>query len=906
MAEKPEPIEPGAASAPRRCSWELGCESAALAVALLAVAAVFLLLSPLHSAELYPGTLPWRSGSVLRTITAAMSLGGLLESARGVEAKDLALHLAAAAGLMLVGLRLLAGGVGRAQGPVAYAQGLLGGWVLLSLASSAWSGDAALSSGQALMYAVGVAWAVALAELLTRRSATRLLVGIMGLCIAGAMLAVWYYYERNPDHRPLFPVGNPTALAAAVAPGILLALFWPLWGRNEPGIPTVPGAEPLPTTWRVSATRVTVTLLVLIPLLWCFALAQGRGAQLGLLLGLGVVGLTFARRWVRWVLAAGLALIVWAAAAWWLSSSQLDLAMARGATIRFRLYAWRYAAELWSADVFTQFAGQGAGAYPRLAGLLAVEDRVLDPAPFMGFLDSPHNELFHVLAEIGLIGGLTYVGGLVATAFAVGAALRRTRGADRWGLLAATGALVTLLGDALTGAALRLPGVPILFFTLLGIVWALSSDAAVRPSGPTPALGRIRLAGILALLAGLATAGLAWQNWAGVRAEVRAMRAEERGDFATAATAYRVAQARLIDPPRILLSRLQAVRMEYEGAVARAQQWASLPATTTAADPTSAEETWRAAVRLGEAAFDGARQLAAHAPAMPDVERLTARSAELLMRLYAARQLAEAGHWSEEARQAWLRQRKLTPFDVEALLSLEEYPATLGTRIALMRDALREGTTESAWLWRLARVLELPGAQEVVGRFIAAVGPITPQSDLDAINLSMAPETRRLAAAVAGLRGDFDRAAVEAGRAAELYAPLKSRLPLNESRAWAEQAEYLWRSSTTNTSQAIAAMRRALDALPVVQTQQRAALELPLRRKIVFCHLLADDVDAALAEVKAILGPAAERAAVEAELLAVLRDAAAGLVARETIDQLARTLCPRFPSFCPPGTPVAP
>jgi len=105
------------------------------------------------------------------------------------------------------------------------------------------------------------------------------------------------------------------------------------------------------------------------------------------------------------------------------------MTMARGATVRLRLYAWRYAA---CCGRPARSAARGPAAYPRLAGVLAAPDMTLDPAAFMGeresIVEHAHNELFEVLTEIGLVGGVTFVAGLLATLFAGSALLRNCAG----------------------------------------------------------------------------------------------------------------------------------------------------------------------------------------------------------------------------------------------------------------------------------------------------------------------------------------------------------------------------------------------------------------------------------------------------------------------------------------------
>ena len=152
------------------------------------------------------------------------------------------------------------------------------------------------------------------------------------------------------------------------------------------------------------------------------------GRRRGLVVGIAGVLFLRARRRVRWCIAAGL-LIVTLAGAWYISAKEQDFTMARGATVRYRIYAWRYAAALWSQR---PISGIGAGNYPRLAGIMSVGDRVLDPAAFMAeMVDHAHNELFEVFAEIGLVGGVTFVAGLLATIVAASALLRTNLSPER-------------------------------------------------------------------------------------------------------------------------------------------------------------------------------------------------------------------------------------------------------------------------------------------------------------------------------------------------------------------------------------------------------------------------------------------------------------------------------------------
>jgi O-antigen ligase/tetratricopeptide (TPR) repeat protein len=876
------------------------CSRVGLALALALLAATFFLISP-PPGKTYPGAIPWGEYSILRRLTELMSLHGLLVSVRGVEAKDLAYHLAAAGGLLLMGVRtLLVPVVGgrRRLGPAACAQVLLAGWVLLSLLSGLWAGDADLARGQALLYALGLGWAVAVGATLNRRHLPALLYGLLTICSVGAALCVWYYRERNPFHRPGFPVGNPLTLAAAILPGVLVALG--ILGR---AVATWVHERRLRPDWPVAGA-----LAALVPLIWCLSLTQGRGALLALGVGLATMLIFLVARWLRWALAGLTVVTVTVLGIWWFSVSHLDVAMARGATVRFRLYAWRYAAELWSASPLTQIVGHGAGSYPRLAGAFAARDRALDPAAFMGELvEHAHNELFEVLTEIGLVGGVTYVGGLLATLVAAVSLLRAHRsGPQRWLLLALVGSVTALLADAMTGVSLRLPGVGPVFYTLLGALWG-AADASSESLSRGVHTGRAGARGsmLAALVCFAAAGGAGWsavRNWSGVTREQAATVAFGQGRYQDARPGIVEAESRLLDPVRVLAARKLALESRYGLAREAFRTWLSQPTTAPSGD------AWSTAVSQTEQAHSEALRLRASVPSLAQTDAIAARCAEWLSQLYASSQPRLAQEWAELAGQSWLQQRERTPYDVETLLALTHYRASLEAHVALLRDALRFLDTLRyddpqrlwfVWTNSLAQLSEVPGFEETLGRFAAAAGPITPETNLDAIIASMAPETHRLLAAWHGLRGEYAAAAERAERAARLYHPMRPRFPTLESVALAEQADYTLRGGLDDAPQAAAMLRQVIEALPVIQAQKYAEMARPFRFRLTFCLLAAGQLDEALETLQAALGQARhDRPAVEQALHELVYDAAAAAMPDEHLRRVESELCPQFPAFC--------
>ncbi len=849
-------------------------------VGLALLAATFFLLSPPPGAT-YPGAVPWRPLSLLRELTTLLSLHGLAASVRGVEIKELALHLAAAVGLALAGWYAGCGGAARRTRAgllASIAQLCLGGWVLLSLASAAWSGQPDLARGQALLYALSFAWAVAVAAVLPGPLVRPLLVGYVGIASAGAALGIWYFFERNPNHRLGFPIGNPTVLAATLLPAILYC-----------GTVVV-------TSLRSAARRPIAPVLAtaaLFPLLGALYLTRGRGAMIAGAAGVAVMVVLRVGQRRRWLVGMLLAVAIVVGGAALYSVSRLDVTMARGASARFRLYTWQYAAQLWQSR---PLAGHGAGAYPRLAGGLAARDQVLDPGAFMAELvEHAHNELFEVLAEIGLVGGVTFVAGIVATLAAAAALLRQTADrVERTRILALTGGVAALLADSLMGVTQRLPGGPAALFTLLGALWAAcragAGDAPVPAVPPASRRGRV----VAVAACGVAAVAAAWVgvgNWRGVTRELAASQALAREDYAQALAQIRAAEPDLLDPVSKLQARDLALRCQY------ALAWAAVAPLVTDA-PAAAPRGRGEALERSQALYETAIELRRTVPALQRTDAYAARAAEWLAALSATQDANTARQWTARAEQAWRRQRLRTPYDPETLLALTRYPGSLPDHVLLLRDALRVGRPSGLWRATLEQLARVPGFDAAVAEFLTAAGPITPQTDLDALVASMAPEMYRLAAATRALRGAYGEAVELVQRAAELYAPLRPRFPELYSTALAEQATYTLRGDPESGRAAVTLLEAAIDALPRIQTQKYDELARPYRMGLALAQLAAGDPDGATATVRAALGADAEEpGAVAGVLGGLLRDARSLGLSPTALDRSAAGLRRVLPDF---------
>lgn len=867
---------------------------AALFAAGALLAGTFLLLSP-REGQTYPGAIPWRSGSLLKPIIDLMSLRGLgdPQTSRGVEIKDLVFHLASAVGLALFAVRAAVAGVRPRSSPTRQwawllGQAFLGAWVLLSLASAGWSTDSSLALGQGILYALALGWAISLAWTLDWREIPRLLAVYITIAVVGAVLCIWYYHERNPAHRPGFPIGNPSTLAAAIVPAFVLAV-WSAATR----------AWELVKTGRGETLRLVLSCAAMIPLAWCLLLTNSRGALVALAAAGATIALLQTRGQARAVVLAG-CIFALAGGIWYVNAGANNTDMARGGSLRFRLYAWSYAARMWGdGQIGRPISGHGAGCYPRLATQLAAPDRQLDPAAFMAAnVEHAHNELFEVLAEIGLIGGLTFVGGYVATGVAAVVLLSSIRDRRRrLSLVGLCAGLAALLADSMVGVGLRLPGVPAVHYTLLGMLWAAcyslrreeaengaagasaaagpaaqgESAVAGRPPKDASAEGRseqspdVVLRYALAAGGGLAAVLAAWAgvwNWSGALAEPRAAAAMDRQAFSEARDYAAAAESQLLDPFRRLVA--AEVTLTARFAIAYAAMVALQNAEHAEPPRTSAELAERRSTALERAqeVHDHAVVMEQRAPSFGRVSLLGARSAEMIANLIGPVDRAEGQRWRQIA-WVWYRERlRLRPTEAETLLALFPYevtpanPEAARSALDLLRAALREptptGLPSNEWFELLQRSASIPRIDEAVNTMMQMIGPFTPQTDMDTLAATFAPETRRLLAYMHSLSDDYDKAIQEVSVAAEMYRRMRARFPEMYSVALGEKADMVFLSDPTRPEEAIRLAEQGIAELPLIQEQKLETLLTGRRMRLAQYLLAAGREEQAFAELRKI------------------------------------------------------
>ncbi len=462
-------------------------DAALLAVLVMTVGGGGLLLSAAESTTLVDGAIEWREDSPLRAVVRLLCLDYRFPTTHADEIKNYLLGTGAALAVLAMTWALAArsrGMEGRPPvndtqrdadstafedesakakkshlAPGVGAQLLVGFYLLWSVASSRWSAAPELAAGGTLQVALFFLWSFCLAHGLSRKAARVAAYIVVAVTAVVAVIAVWYYFGRNPVIRAKFPFGNPGFLSAGLLPGMILSIA--LGCGAVSSLRTFDGRK-------IAALFVFMAVLVLSG--WSFYLADTRGAMIGLAAGLlAVPFFALRRRWKVLPLAMAVLCLI---PAWTYFAAAKDVPSptGRSETLRLRNYAWSYAQQMFSEKPFT---GHGQGGFVLAGDAHAVKDVLQDPLVFESRISHAHNEWLEVLSDLGAVGLALIAGALVLTLRGGMHALSALSGnSDRWTLIGLLAALVALTVEECFGVGLRIAGVPTFFYTLLGLVWA--------------------------------------------------------------------------------------------------------------------------------------------------------------------------------------------------------------------------------------------------------------------------------------------------------------------------------------------------------------------------------------------------------------------------------------------------
>ncbi|MBU0718249.1 MAG: O-antigen ligase family protein [Planctomycetes bacterium] len=706
--------------------------------------------------------------------------------------------------------------------PLLAAQASMGLYLLWSFASSRWSAAPPLAVGASLLLATQLLWAFTLGNGLNppaAKVASRLIVVISSVT---ALLAIWYYYGRNPTLRAKFPFGNPLFLAACLIPGIILAFTCLCEEVGRVARSRNPRCVP----------AIVAVLGVIALALWAFRLTDARGPTIGLVVGLLAVAF-FALRG-PWRVAPVLITAALLAAAWFHFSAVQDRASptGRSASIRLRLFAWDYAWQMFTEDPLT---GAGQGGFAMRGDSLAGDDILRDPEVFRAPIAHAHNEWLEVMADLGSVGIVLVVMALVLT-FRAGLARLRSdiEPGERWTLIGLMAGIVGLVVEETFGVGLRVSGVPVLFYTLLGLTWAVSAEGLGVGRHLSSTFARRAFTGVAGALVGLALFIASQQDFAAARSAYQAEEKLRAGEFEDAIYHARAATAKARLNPQRALEDLRRLSEAYtllakelqERALDREERGRESDLPDQKLLALAAEDRQRSDETCVEAALT-LKNLVEWSPGYLNHGRV-----ECWLNLVQAANAAARGDEGSQdlalrnAAAAIERELLRQPFnpvvalefariagdkvDLKRIIEVIARPLRYNQVTAAYAEVLGPLTAEASFEERFAPIV-LAAAEDA--RVLARV-TTTALDPASEIRPGWGPETLRLAAIIDFRRGNYHRAREVLQVAREAYDTLAEEAPLAAASCYMELGDCGFFSDPADPQFALANAQRAIELAP--------------------------------------------------------------------------------------------
>lgn len=838
------------------------------------------------------GSVPWSETSVLRPVAELLNLSFQFATPTGSEVKELIFGVGAAIAI-LVGViaffgrshdeglptpateptgkpsaepgspppgtwkRIAALNLTKLHG----AQVLMGIAVVWSFQSINWSQHAKLYAlGGSVVMATAFLWSLGVSLGLDRRTARIATVALVWVSVLTALMAIWYFYERNPNQRAKYPIGNPLFLTAVLIPATLLTVTNFIHALDRRA-----ALRPMSR-----AALVAISAAVIVLFTWVFAKAGspdiGEGGPIraaldmvrfgprATILGLafGVTGIVFFAGGKRTRLVSGgvmAALLVTAIAYIGFVSGLSEYG--RGASIRLRQYAWSYALEFVNARKWT---GIGQGGYSLLAdGLPATgRDALIDPEPFQGRISHAHNEWLETWADLGTLGFVFVIGAYVLT-FAAGVdALRAMRDrSERWRLIGLMAALMALMVEECANVALRVAGLPAVFFTVLGLVWAqisLAGRDAGEPAHPPSVLRGVGRGGVkvAAVVVAAIVFFAATMDWRAAMAQAESPRTARKLDFESAVNQAGFAARWRLNPSRRMEAAANLLRVYATAASYRAAQWQDrMQRAQTAGAPAQIETQAREDLRRARTYAQQGLRLAhdIRTRVSPSAFQSGVVEAGLCVLLATI----EAGE-SDAELSADLQRRAIDALTIEAnrhrtdesivlqLLGLTPNAPTPQFMNYLL-GPLRAAPFTENWEGAAAHVIARPDFAPFLASLRDQAEKDVNSGNPEKWKEALSPEILRLVAYYSTGGGEFDASADLARRAADGYRQWGTRLQIATVAALVEESRYRLLGHPDDPSLAAAVAREAMEAVPRIG---RADLvEEPILIERVHQHLAA-------------------------------------------------------------------
>jgi len=504
------------------------------------------------------------------------------------------------------------------------------------------------------------------------------------------------------------------------------------------------------------------------------------------------------------------------------------------------------------------------------------------PTLFVGdIVGHAHNEWLEILADLGIVGFALMAVVLGATLVGLVRNLRQARTEQEhtfgFGLL---GGLVGLIVTEATDVGLRMPGLPIVFWTVVALAWVRVRPAAGRGwSVPVPYRRAVGIGGLGAALVGAAFIGTsASVDFQGALAQRQSAALAGRGQWDAALQQAALAQRGRWSIEGWLAAAHQYHTVAHEAATDRFARLARMlgrfenPGQIPANVRTLADEDHKAFELYASECLGSGIQLLNRMPGYPWTAGRMAET--LLMKQRVEAELATLGLIEQagsylEAAYHWMRtEYERDPYEPWSALRLFGLVGELGRpmeeQLNVLCVALRGGPRPPGESADAFRVGAGPLRLDLFGEFESALASLLGDEDyrttLDAwLEQAEAavqadappngspdaqaawpdryvPEILRLAARDRKLTRRFAEAAALADLAAQTSERIVDRFPESVSNARIDQSRYLLLSAPEAPERAVDTCRMAIDRWPMVVGDRVRGLRL---RQSLAYYLLA-------------------------------------------------------------------
>ena len=865
--------------------------AAMIVVVTLTLAGGYLLLSAAESLTLVDGAVEWQAESPLRAVVQLLCFNYQFPTINAGDIKGYVLGMGVAVALAALGIAAL----GRVRDAgilagndhnldafedsdtrfqsrkrfslLAAAQFLAVLFLLWSFASARWSQAPDIAVAGSTLLAIQILWALLLAHTVGALGVRYIVRGFLIVTLVTSIVAVWYYYGRNPTLRAKFPFGNPTFLSACLIPGITLALAWICHaiGRAK------------------SAKSKSIFLWALVAAcaaavgLWAFRLADSRGAQVGLVAALLAASFFALRGWKRF-LPVALALLLAVAACFYYVDSAKSSRAGRGDSLRLREYAWGYALRMFADRPVT---GHGQGGYTLLADSFVANDILKEPQVFDGRIDHAHNEWLQILADLGVVGTILIAAVLTLTLIGVELSLRNSDSEHRWCLVGLAGSLVGLVVEECAGVGLRVSEVPVAFYTVLGLTWAGGlSDRSKLLAWTSKAAWRGLGLGVVCIVAGLGAMLIAQLDFQSARASFEINELMSQGKFDEALQSAERGLWRL-SPQRALSSRYQLAETYVrwgERTMQRATDRDQRARTNEPADDRLLQLAHGDIAMAEEALRTGGhvlKELIERSPGYINSGLLDYRINLVRAQAALLRKDKEGSEASRKNAVAGLERELLRQpirSDLATAYSRFARPDVPVSRIltVLARPLRYEPITEETG-YALQQLAQSPDTSEVLAQSLSAAqsDEVAIPAEAAIIDARWAPELLRMSAALNFMRGQYETAASQLHTASQRYAALPRPPTLGEAACYLERAESLFYANPEAPEVALDEASRAIELAP--HSRLGREFQAAVQQRMIQYTLAADHEDEALRLLKLSVSPRVADDVVRRELGTRLR-----------------------------------